>query len=298
MSVASPSRAAFPLSREGRHPRLHFRGLLRLHSNYGPLDRSTAQGGLCHRASVHPVTRTNRLPATRSNRQLSGWILPPLVIRAFWAHRDGSVSTAPGRARGRPASAAPPGSRSPASPARPGLLLLPVLGTDDLRGQRYRPGMTRGNRRGRHHVVVILHGPIAALAPRAVGAGDLPRAEVFGAVERDQKVAVQAPDGTQPTTPLQAFQQRSEERIEPVRRHRIQHRADLVVRRDPRHGEQRLAVRTPPRARKCTLMGQERRALHEDKERTPKARSRPSHSGYCFPSACPAKTRRPNAVPI
>ena len=88
MSVASPSRAAFPGSQAGRHPRLHFRGLLRLHSNYGPLDRSTAQGGLCHRASIHPVTRTNRLPATRSNRQLSGWFLPPLVIRAFWAHRD------------------------------------------------------------------------------------------------------------------------------------------------------------------------------------------------------------------
>ena len=120
MSVASPSRAAFPGSQAGRHPRLHFRGLLRLHSNYGPLDRSTAQGGLCHRASIHPVTRTNRLPATRSNRQLSGWFLPPLVIRAFWAHRDRSVSTAPSRARGRPASAAPPGSRSPASPARPG----------------------------------------------------------------------------------------------------------------------------------------------------------------------------------
>ena len=27
-----------------------------------------------------------RSPATRSNRQLSGWILPPLVIRAFGAH--------------------------------------------------------------------------------------------------------------------------------------------------------------------------------------------------------------------
>ncbi len=93
MSVASPvprglPRAAFPGSQAGRHPRLHFRGLLRLHSNYGPLDRSTAQGGLCHRASIHPVTRTNRLPATRSNRQLSGWFLPPLVIRAFWAHRE------------------------------------------------------------------------------------------------------------------------------------------------------------------------------------------------------------------
>ncbi len=58
----------------------NFRGLLRLHSNYGPLDRSTAQGGLCHRASIHPVTRTNRLPATRSNRQLSGWFLPPLAV--------------------------------------------------------------------------------------------------------------------------------------------------------------------------------------------------------------------------
>ena len=64
---------------------------------YGPLDRSTAQGGLCHRASIHPVTRTNRLPATRSNRQLSGWFLPPLVIRAFWAHvesRRGAVAWA------------------------------------------------------------------------------------------------------------------------------------------------------------------------------------------------------------
>ncbi len=40
------SRAAFPESQAGRHPRLHFRGLLRLHSRYGPPDRSTAPGGL------------------------------------------------------------------------------------------------------------------------------------------------------------------------------------------------------------------------------------------------------------
>ena len=99
------------------------------------------------------------------------------------------------------------GQPAPRRPALAVLLLLPVLGNDELRGQQYRPGMTRGNPRGRHHVVVILHGPIAALAPRAVGAGDLGRAEVFGAVERDQKVAVQALEGTQPTTPLQAFPQ-------------------------------------------------------------------------------------------
>ena len=53
---------------------------------FGPQGRSTAQGGLCHRASVPPVTRQDRLSATRSNRQLSGWILPPLVLRAVGAH--------------------------------------------------------------------------------------------------------------------------------------------------------------------------------------------------------------------
>ena len=41
-------------------------GLLRLHSRYGPLDRSAAQGGLCHEASRRPVTRPPRSSATRS----------------------------------------------------------------------------------------------------------------------------------------------------------------------------------------------------------------------------------------
>ena len=58
-SVASPGRAAFPGS-PGRHPRLHDRGLLGLHSNYGPLDRSDRPRRPCHSASIHPVTRTNR----------------------------------------------------------------------------------------------------------------------------------------------------------------------------------------------------------------------------------------------
>ncbi len=37
-----PIRAAFPVFRAGRHPHLHFRGLLRLYSRYGPSDCSTA----------------------------------------------------------------------------------------------------------------------------------------------------------------------------------------------------------------------------------------------------------------
>jgi len=36
MSGASPFRTAFPVSQAGRHPRRHFRGLLRLHSALRP----------------------------------------------------------------------------------------------------------------------------------------------------------------------------------------------------------------------------------------------------------------------
>ena len=61
-----PIHAAFPVIQAGRRPQLHFRGLLRLHSRYGPLDCSTAQGGLCHEASTKPVTRQSRSSATGS----------------------------------------------------------------------------------------------------------------------------------------------------------------------------------------------------------------------------------------
>ncbi len=81
-----PARAAFPKWQEGRHPHCHFRGLLRLHACYGPSDRSAAQGDLCHEASARPVTRTKLLVSYRTYRQLSVWIPPPLVFRAFGAH--------------------------------------------------------------------------------------------------------------------------------------------------------------------------------------------------------------------
>ena len=61
-----PARTAFPKWQEGRHPHCHFRGLLRLHSRYGPPDRSAAQGDLCHEASTQPVTRPSRSSATGS----------------------------------------------------------------------------------------------------------------------------------------------------------------------------------------------------------------------------------------
>jgi hypothetical protein len=69
-----PVRAAFPKWQEGRHPHCHFRGLLRLHSRYGPPDRSAAQGNLCHEAPAQPVTRPNRSSASGSIDNFPGGI--------------------------------------------------------------------------------------------------------------------------------------------------------------------------------------------------------------------------------
>src|SRR5215213_304910 len=76
-----PAHTAFPVSQAGRHPHLHFRDLLRLHARYGPLDCSTAQGGLCHEAPAQSVARPNRSSATGAIENP-----PPLVIRAVGAH--------------------------------------------------------------------------------------------------------------------------------------------------------------------------------------------------------------------
>ncbi len=67
-----PAHAAFPKWQEGQHPHWHFRGLLRLHTRYGPPDRSAAQGGLCHGASALPVTRQSRPSATGSINNYPG----------------------------------------------------------------------------------------------------------------------------------------------------------------------------------------------------------------------------------
>ena len=71
-----PSRA-FPELGAGRRPRFRFRGLLGVHTSYGLPDRSTAQGGLCHEASVRPVTQPHRPSASEPDRLRLGWFLPP-----------------------------------------------------------------------------------------------------------------------------------------------------------------------------------------------------------------------------
>ena len=81
-----PARNAFPKWQEGQHPRCHFRGLRRLHSRYGPPDRSATQGDLCHEAPARPVTQPSRSSATGPIDNYPGGIPPPQVFRAFGAH--------------------------------------------------------------------------------------------------------------------------------------------------------------------------------------------------------------------
>jgi hypothetical protein len=67
-------------------PHCHFRGLFRFHSRYGPPDRSAAQRRPLSRGSDPCGYPHKPLVSYRINRQLSGWNLPPLMIRAFGAH--------------------------------------------------------------------------------------------------------------------------------------------------------------------------------------------------------------------
>src|ERR1039457_4202449 len=59
-----PARAAFPGYPAGRRPRLCFRGLLKLHSRYGPQTRSPPKVDSCPEAPTRPVTRPSRSVAT------------------------------------------------------------------------------------------------------------------------------------------------------------------------------------------------------------------------------------------
>src|SRR5581483_10818984 len=52
------------------------------------------KGDLCHKAPAHSVARASRLSATRSNRLLSRWNLPPLATRAYGAHWAKAPGTA------------------------------------------------------------------------------------------------------------------------------------------------------------------------------------------------------------
>ena len=103
------------VTQAGRRPHLRFRGLLRLHSRYGPLDRSAAQAAFVTSVGPH----AGRSSATRPNRQLSGWNPPPLVsmVYGFVKQSGGHVSIYSRVGHGTCVKLYVP--RAPSSPVRP-----------------------------------------------------------------------------------------------------------------------------------------------------------------------------------
>ena len=64
--IASPSARPSPVIRRVGARISTFEACSDSHSRYGPMFRSTAQGGLCHEASAQPVAQPSRSSATRS----------------------------------------------------------------------------------------------------------------------------------------------------------------------------------------------------------------------------------------
>ena len=64
-------RSAFPVAQAGRHPHHYFRGLLRLHSRYGPLARSAAQR--------RPLSQGSSPPG-HPNKPLVSYSIKPATI--------------------------------------------------------------------------------------------------------------------------------------------------------------------------------------------------------------------------
>ena len=78
VSVFFPVRAAFPSYLVGRHPRRHFRGLLKLHSRYGLQDCSPAYGGLLSRGSS-PASYPTKPLGSYHVLPTSTWVNPPFT---------------------------------------------------------------------------------------------------------------------------------------------------------------------------------------------------------------------------
>jgi hypothetical protein len=94
----------------------------------------------------------------------------------------------------------------------------------------------------------------------------LGRAVIFGAVEGDQHVMAEPAKRRESAAALQQVKRRDQWRMKTFRRNPIQHVPNVIIARDLGHPEQRPAIRSPmPRPlRQVPLMGEKRRALHEE----------------------------------
>ena len=157
-------------------------------------------------------------------------------------------------------------ARQPALDGLPFAVLLggAVLGPHELRRQRQRLRPARRHDVGGEHLVEMLGAAVGALAGRAVVAADLARPEELGAVQGDQRAAVQAAHGREAAARVEIPGEGVELVVEVRRRHAVEQLPDVVVARDARQAEQRVRVRARAALGQRALVRQERRRLHEE----------------------------------
>ena len=160
------------------------------------------------------------------------------------------------------------GRAMPGEPALGGvalaiLLFRPVLRGDELGRQRQNLLVSGCHQAGAEKGMEVLDAAVRAAALGALRAMDLARAEVLRPVERNQHPPAQALERCQRVGGGDGRHGRHEQPVKRRWSDPVQHQADVVVRRDGRHPEQRLAVRSAVPLRQGPLMRQERWASHE-----------------------------------
>ena len=154
--------------------------------------------------------------------------------------------------------AAPAVARQPALDGLPFAVLLvgAVLGRHELRRQRQRLRPARRHDGGAEHLVEVLGAAVAALAGRAVVAAELARAEEPGAVQGDQRAAVEAAHRFQRAVRVEVRGEVVELVVEVRRRRAVEQLPDLVVAGDAVQAEQRVRVRARAALGQRTLVRQ------------------------------------------
>jgi hypothetical protein len=145
------------------------------------------------------------------------------------------------------------------------LLFRAVLRRDEFGKQRHHLGMARGDRRRRQHGVIALDVAVGALAPQAMRAAQLLRAEILGAVPGDQGSLAKPAKGRPQRRRDEHLLHALETGLQQRRIGGVEHVADVVVGRDFLDPEQSLAVRAPLALLQGALERQKRRALQEKK---------------------------------
>ena len=89
--------------------------------------------------------------------------------------------------------------------------------------------------------------------------------KILGAIKCDQRTVTQAVEGTQAARSFQFAQRRVERRIQQCGFSRVQHRADVVVARDPAQPEQAFAIRPAVAVAQALFNALGRTALLEER---------------------------------